>query len=70
MPLTPPVVTGIRITGTDAKLVSELKKTFSDDGHLVISPDLPEPGKEMLVFPGEGLNAVAQIFVGVKPIIP
>ena len=62
MPLTPPIVTGIRITGTDTKLVAELKKTFSEDGHLVISPDVPEPGKEMLVFPpGEELNAVAKI---------
>jgi len=68
MPLIPPIVTGVRVTGTDAKLVAALKKAFSDDGHLIVSPDLPEPGKEMLVFPGEGLNATATIFVGVKPL--
>ena len=70
IPITPPIVTGIRVTGTDTRLVATLKKTFSDDGHLVINPDIPEPGKEMLEFPGEGQNAIASIFVGVKPVAP
>src|ERR1700691_586565 len=67
IPAHAPIIEGVRVTGTDARLVSALKSALWASDIAVDRKEAPV-GAELLEFTTEPKDVVATIYVGAKPI--
>ncbi len=67
IPAHAPIIEGVQVTGTNGRLVSELKKLMPNAG-IGLSPDSFVPGPELLEFKNTPTDVLATIYVGAKPI--